>query len=193
MACRGRERVFRSGLPIREIYQRAGERGNGPHPAGDGDTRHLADRTRPSPGKTFRIILPPQTRRSTRHVSCPSRKTSPARAQDQRSAPVYDPSTPVYSLSVPFMAFPRLFAAILHLLRHPAPAKVSFPPFPPPPHLPDHPAGRTAGSARTRSRGQDRLSSKCNSLEEDLERRAPAKPLAGPVVDQIQNALKFRL
>ena len=50
MACRGRERVFRSGLPIREIYQRAGERGNGPHPAGDGDTRHLADRTRPSPG-----------------------------------------------------------------------------------------------------------------------------------------------
>ena len=39
----------------------------------------------------------------------------------------------------------------------------------------------------------DRLSSKCNSLEEDLERRAPAKPLAGPVVDQIQNALKFRL
>ena len=50
MACRGRERGFRSGLPIREIYQRAGERGNGPHPAGDGDTRHLADRTRPSPG-----------------------------------------------------------------------------------------------------------------------------------------------
>ena len=42
-------------------------------------------------------------------------------------------------------------------------------------------------------RVQDRLSSKCNSLEEDLERRAPAKPLAGPVVDQIQNALKFRL
>ena len=42
-------------------------------------------------------------------------------------------------------------------------------------------------------KGLDRLSSKCNSLEEDLERRAPAKPLAGPVVDQIQNALKFRL
>ena len=38
-----------------------------------------------------------------------------------------------------------------------------------------------------------RLSSKCNSLEEDLERRAPAKPLAGPVVDQIKDALKLRL
>ena len=58
----------------------------------------------------------------------------------------------------PLTAFQRLFADILHLLRHPAPAKVSFPPFPPPPHLPDHPAGRTAGSARTRSRGQLRLS-----------------------------------
>ena len=47
-----------------------------------------------------------------------------------------------------------LFADILHLLRHPAPAKVSFPSFPLPPHFPDHLAGRTAGSARTRSRGQ---------------------------------------
>ena len=101
MACRGREPGFRNGLPIRGVYRRAGERGNGPHPAGDGDTRHLADRTRPLPGKTFRIILPPQTRRSTRHVSCPSRKTSPVRAQDQRSAPVYDPSAPVYDLSAP--------------------------------------------------------------------------------------------
>ena len=99
-------------LPIRGLYRRAGERGNGPHPTGDGDTRHLADRTRPSPGKTFHIILPPQTRRSTRHASCPSRKTSPARAQDQRSAPVYDPSAPVYGpfraiydLPTPFAVF----------------------------------------------------------------------------------------
>ena len=58
---------------------------------------------------------------------------------------------------------------------------------------PTIPQGGTAGSTRTRSRVQDRLSSKCNSLEEDLERRAPAKTLAWPVVDQIQNALKFRL
>ena len=77
MACRGRERGFQSGLPIREIYQRAGERGNGPHPAGDGDTRHLADRTRPLPGKTFHIILPPQTRRSTRHASLPVAENLP--------------------------------------------------------------------------------------------------------------------
>ena len=39
----------------------------------------------------------------------------------------------------------------------------------------------------------DRLSSKCNSLEEDLERRAPVESLAGPVVDQIKDALKLRL
>ena len=32
---------------------------------------------------------------------CPSRKTSPARAQDQRSAPVYDLSAPVYDPSAP--------------------------------------------------------------------------------------------
>ena len=59
--------------------------------------------------------------------------------------------------------------------------------------FPRHPAGRTAGSARTRPRDQDRLSSKCNSLEEDIERRAPVETLAGPVVDQIKDALKLRL
>ena len=35
---------------------------------------------------------------------CPSRKTSPACAQDQRSAPVYDPSALVYDLSAPVYA-----------------------------------------------------------------------------------------
>ena len=59
--------------------------------------------------------------------------------------------------------------------------------------FPRHPAGRTAGSARTRPRDQDRLSSKCNSLEEDIERRAPVESLARPVVDQIKDALKLRL
>ena len=146
MACRGRERGFRSGLPIRELYRRAGERGNGPHPAGDGDTRHLADRTRPSPGKTFHIILPPQTRRSTRHASCPSRKTSPARAQDQRSAPVYDLSAPVYGpfraiydlptplrsshvfsgRSMPFAAPPRLYGFRAICGASPAPLRLSY-------------------------------------------------------------------
>ena len=94
MACRGRERGFQSGLPIREIYQRAGERGNGPHPAGDGDTRHLADRTRPLPGKTFHIILPPQTRRSTRHASLPAFRGEPPDACLQLSAPVYSQPAP---------------------------------------------------------------------------------------------------
>ena len=94
MACRGRERGFRSGLPIRELYRRAGERGNGPHPTGDGDTRHLADRTRPSPGKTFHIILPPQTRRSTRHASLPAFRGEPPDACLQLSAPVYSQPAP---------------------------------------------------------------------------------------------------
>ena len=38
-----------------------------------------------------------------------------------------------------------------------------------------------------------RLSSKYNSLEEDIERRTPAKTLAWPAVDQIKDALKLRL
>ena len=59
--------------------------------------------------------------------------------------------------------------------------------------FPRRPAGRTAGSARTRPRDQGRLSSKCNSLEEDIERRAPVETFAGPVVDQIKDALKLRL
>ena len=42
-------------------------------------------------------------------------------------------------------------------------------------------------------KGLDRLSSKCNSLEEDIERRAPVESLARPVVDQIKDALKLRL
>ena len=42
-------------------------------------------------------------------------------------------------------------------------------------------------------KGLGRLSSKCNSLEEDLERRAPANTLARPAVDQIKDALKLRL
>ena len=84
------------------------------------------------------------------------------RAFNSHPVPVYGRlltghSTPVYSLSTPFMAFydlshaicgpPASFAAHPRLLRsshaclrpfctfygHPAPAKVSFPPFPPPP------------------------------------------------------------
>ena len=42
-------------------------------------------------------------------------------------------------------------------------------------------------------KGLGRLSSKCNSLEEDIERRAPVETFAGPVVDQIKDALKLRL
>ena len=87
MACRGRERGFRSGLPIRELYRRAGERGNGPHPAGDGDTRHLADGTRPSPGtraqpqlsKTFPRLLRPIPRLFTAYPRPQKSASHPSR------------------------------------------------------------------------------------------------------------------
>ena len=67
-------------------------------------------------------------------------------------------------------------------------------------------AGPRAGACRLRRfwggdrrspkgilKGLGRLSSKCNSLEEDIERRAPVESLARPVVDQIKDALKLRL
>ena len=96
MACRGRERGFRSGLPIREIYQRAGERGNGPHPAGDGDTRHLADRTR---------LLPA--------------KPSASSYRRKLGALQGTPHCPRFAANLPMRAssFPRLFTANPRLLR----------------------------------------------------------------------------
>ena len=70
---------------------------------------------------------------------------------------------------------------------HPASTKVSFPPFPLPPHLPVHPAGRTAGSARTRPRDQSLgypfLGSGCHLPRyprppKRRRRQAPARGLA---------------
>ena len=96
MACRGRERGFRSGLPIRELYRRAGERGNGPHPAGDGDTRHLADRTR---------LLPA--------------KPSASSYRRKRGALQGTPHCPRFAANLPMRAssFPHLFTANPRLLR----------------------------------------------------------------------------
>ena len=48
----------------------------------------------PSPGKTFHIILPPQTRRSTRHASLPAFRGEPPDACLQLSAPVYSQPAP---------------------------------------------------------------------------------------------------
>ena len=85
-----------------------------------------------------------------------ARRGKPPRRAPKTSVPrLFTPHPRLFTTHpAPLTAFQRLFADILHLLRHPAPAKVSFPPFPLPAHPPDHPAGRTAGSARTRSRGQ---------------------------------------
>ena len=99
----------------------------------------------------------------------------PLRAFYCLSVPVSVLFAPLTAIPRLFTAYPCLFTAFLRLftaypcllwLSHAclrpfctfygpsAPAKVSFPPFPLPPHLPDLSAGRTAGSARTRSRGQ---------------------------------------
>ena len=42
-------------------------------------------------------------------------------------------------------------------------------------------------------KGFGRLSSKSNSLKEDIEGRKPAETFAGPVVDQIKDSVKLRL
>ena len=58
-----------------ETFPARRETGNGAvvhFPAG-GDVCHLTGGTRPSPGKIFHIILPPQTRHSTRRASSPVR------------------------------------------------------------------------------------------------------------------------
>ena len=71
-----------------ETFPARRETGNGAvvhFPAG-GDVCHLTGGTRPSPGKIFHIILPPQTRHSTRRASSPTiprgeRRALPAPAQ----------------------------------------------------------------------------------------------------------------
>ena len=291
MACRGRKQRFGTFCLSGNFPGAPGNGRNGPlrvFPQGMEVTRRLAGKTHPSPGKTFHIILPPQTRRFTGHASLPAFRGEPpdACAQPQLSAPVYSqpapfttclrllrptrafcgplhplrPSrtlcghscaftahpapftahpapfatysalftaysasftafphllrplhaclrpirafnghpVPFYGFPTPFTTTPRLFMTSQHVLRpthaapftaptapfttcshllrpicafygfpapvcgHSAPfmaiprasAKGSFLPFPPPPSSPRHPAGRTAGPARTRSRVQ---------------------------------------
>ena len=50
-----------------------------------------------------------------------------------------------------------------------------------------------AHAAHIRQKVLGRLSSKSNSLKEDIEGRKPAETFAGPVVDQIKDSVKLRL
>ena len=89
----------------------------------------------PSPGKTFRIILPPQTRRSTRHASLPAFRGEPPDACLQLSAPVY-------SQPAPFTTCLRRLRRILRPLRRiPRPLQRI------PRRLPAHPTPFAAYSA----------------------------------------------
>ena len=79
---------LRGVLPIRKLSRRAGERETEPSYISQrgGDVCRFTGGTRPSPGKTFHIILPPQTRHSTRRASSPTiprgeRRALPAPAQ----------------------------------------------------------------------------------------------------------------
>ena len=65
---------LRGVLPIRKLSRRAGERETEPSYISQrgGDVCRLTGGTRPSPGKIFHIILPPQTRHSTRRASSPT-------------------------------------------------------------------------------------------------------------------------
>ena len=122
MACRGRERGFRSGLPIRELYQRAGERGNGPHPAGDGDTRHLADRTRLLPAKPSTSSY--RRKRGALQGTSHARRGKPPRRAPKTGVPRLFTTHPRLFTAhpVPFTTFPHLcghpmsLAAVLCLL-----------------------------------------------------------------------------
>ena len=66
---------LRGVLPIRKLSRRAGERETEPSYIFQrgGDVCRLTGGTRPSPGKIFHIILPPQTRHSTRRASSSAR------------------------------------------------------------------------------------------------------------------------
>ena len=101
MACRGRERGFGTFCPSGEFTGAPGNGETGRTP--QGTEIHAISQTE-------RALLPAKPSASSYRRKrgalqgtphCPSRKTSPARAQDQRSAPVYDPSAPVYDPSAP--------------------------------------------------------------------------------------------
>ena len=115
MACRGRERGFRSGLPIRGVYRRAGERGNGPHPAGDGDTRHLADRTRLLPAKPSASSY--RRKRGALQGTSHARRGKPPRRAPRTSVPRLFTTHPRLFTTHPrlYTTYPRLFTA------HPVP------------------------------------------------------------------------
>ena len=96
---------LRGVLPIRKLSRRAGERETEPSYIFQrgGDVCRLTGGTRPSPGKIFHIILPPQTRHSTRRASSPTIPRG-----ERRALPA--PAQGIHPLRIPFWGrqpFPR--------------------------------------------------------------------------------------
>ena len=71
------------------------------------------------------------------------------------SVPFYGFSAPVYSLSVPSMAFPRLFTAILHLLRPFRARKGQLPTLPATAFIPQTSRGENGGLCPHPLKGPD--------------------------------------
>ena len=96
---------LRGVLPIRKLSRRAGKRETEPSYIFQrgGDVCRLTGGTRPSPGKIFHIILPPQTRHSTRRASSPTIPRG-----ERRALPA--PAQGIHPLRIPFWGrqpFPR--------------------------------------------------------------------------------------
>ena len=140
LACRGRKQGFGTFFPSRGLSRRAGGQGNGLLPARGGvfsTRRHpYALPMSLSPQETEIRAIPQSERtlplpQNLPHLSIRG-KRGPLQAASHRP-----PHFAANIRRTPKPSFPRL-----------------FPPFPSPPHPPNHPAGRTAGSARTRPRVQ---------------------------------------
>ena len=112
-------------------------------PAG-GDVCRLTGGTRPSPGKIFHIILPPQTRHSTRRASSPTIPRG-----ERRALPA--PAQGIHPLRIPFWGT----AAVSPRL--PSPNHRLLPPSPRPNRTAARPPpARGAGVRRIRANGTGR-------------------------------------
>ena len=137
---------LRGVLPIRKLSRRAGERETEPSYIFQrgGDVCRLTGGTRPSPGKIFHIILPPQTRHSTRRASSPTIPRG-----ERRALPA--PAQGIHPLRIPFWGT----AAVSPRL--PSPNHRLLPPSPRPNRTAAHPPpARGAGVRRIRANGTGR-------------------------------------
>ena len=140
MACRGKKRGFGTFCPSGDF---PGAPGNGLLPARGG-------------------VFPARRYPYALTMSLSAQETEiRAISQSERTLPPTKPSTFIHPWQTrpvtSRVSSPPHFAANIQRTPKPSvprPQKAISPSFPSPPHPPNHPAGRTAGSARTRSRVQ---------------------------------------